>query len=127
METLTKKQKQILDFIKKFIKQKGYSPSLEETAQHFKLAISTVHEHMENLEKEGYIIKKHNSIRSICINKSMPENFVNIPIIGTIMAFDPEKYKKNPPKTYFALKVKGNEMSKDGISNGAIVVVKRKN
>ncbi len=48
---LTKKQKQILDYIKKFIKENGYSPSIPEIGRRFKLANSTIHEHLINLKE----------------------------------------------------------------------------
>ena len=54
---LTKKQKPILDFIENYIKENDYSPSLEEVAKRFNLAISTVHGHIEGLKERGYLEK----------------------------------------------------------------------
>jgi len=139
METLTKKQKQILDFIKKFIKQKGYSPSLEETAQHFKLAISTIHEHMENLKQKEYLEKLENKARSIEIKKENKNlNIVKIPLIGTIAAGQPieaiETHENDIslPRLemgnfgeHYALRVEGDSMIDEGIFNGDIVVIKK--
>lgn len=67
---LTKRQKQILDFIEQTSKRKGYAPSLEEIKENFKLkAISTVHEHLENLKHKGYIKKEMNQSRGLFVCK----------------------------------------------------------
>lgn len=136
MENLTKKQKQILDFIKKFIKNNGYSPSLEETAKNFKLAKSTVHEHIEALKEKDYLNKKTNHQRSINISKL--ESIVKIPLVGTITAGQPleaiETKDKNisisskgleKNKTHYALKVQGDSMIEDGIFDGDVVIIKK--
>jgi site-specific DNA-methyltransferase (adenine-specific) len=63
---ITKKQKQILDYIKNYINKKGFAPTLEEIKKHFGLSsISTVHQHLEYLRKKGYIMKLKNYPRSI--------------------------------------------------------------
>jgi len=64
---LTKRQKQILDYIKKHIKQEDYSPSLEKIGKHFKLSsLATVHQHIEALKSKGYL---KNEPRTIEISK----------------------------------------------------------
>ena len=57
MSTLTKRQKQILDYVERFIKKEKYSPSLEEIGKHFGLFKSTIHQHIEELEEKGYLRK----------------------------------------------------------------------
>src|SRR3989344_7710137 len=84
---LTKKQKNLLSYIKKFIDKNDYSPSIEEIAKYFKLANSTVHEHLENLKKKNYLNKKDYQIRGIEISEK--ENLVRIPLLGTITAGQP--------------------------------------
>ena len=65
---LTKRQRQIYDYISRFVEEKGYSPSLEEIAQHFGLSsVATVHKHVTNLEKKGFIRRAWNRSRSIDI------------------------------------------------------------
>lgn len=135
---LTPKQKQILEFIKKYIKQKRYSPSLEEVGKHFKLAKSTVHEHVEGLKQKGYLDKTENQARSIQVNKKIKNyDLVEIPLLGTITAGEPlgtfevvEKIKV--PKNLlskngenFALEVNGNSMIDEGIFNGDKVIIKK--
>ena len=66
---LTLKQKQIFEYIKKYIKQNDYSPSLEEMGRRFKLVKSTIHQHIEALRQKGYLNKIKNQPRSIELNK----------------------------------------------------------
>ena len=66
---LTPKQKQIFEFIRKYIKEKDYSPSLEEIGRRFDLVKSTVHQHIETLREKGYLKKIENQPRSIELNK----------------------------------------------------------
>jgi len=85
--TLTKRQKEILDFINVFTQLNGFSPSLGDIKDHFRLsAISTVHEHIQNLKKKGYIQTEINQARSIrTIDPSLKnQHFVEIPIINQI-------------------------------------------
>ena len=136
MQTLTKRQKQILDFIAEFINKHGISPTYEEIKKRFKLkAPSTVHQHIEALIDKGYLNKNENS-RGVEIKKSI-DDFVSIPLAGTITAGQPieaieEKEtiavpKINLPlgKEIFALKVIGDSMIQENINDGDIVLVKR--
>ncbi|MBU2545285.1 hypothetical protein KKC65_02435 [Patescibacteria group bacterium] len=69
---LTKKQKEILNFVEKYIRSNDYSPSLKEIGRKFKLSsIATVHQHIENLKQKGYLSKSKNSARSIVIRKKI--------------------------------------------------------
>jgi len=136
---LTKRQKEILDFIKKYIKDSGYSPSLKEIGKKFKLSsIATVHQHIENLKEKGYLKKIGNHPRSIEIQKEKQSSgLVRIPFLGIIAAGQPieaieEKEKIEIPKNLisksgenFALKVQGNSMVDEGIFNGDIVIIKK--
>jgi len=63
---LTKKEKMILEFIRVYSELHGFSPSLYDIAEHFELrAVSTVHEHIGNLKKKGYVIKEASQARSL--------------------------------------------------------------
>ncbi len=134
LESLTPKQKAILDFITSFTKQKGYAPSLEEIGTHFKLkAVSTVHQYIKTLQKKGYINKENHAPRSI----SASEIEVEIPLLGFIAAGQPIDAISNPepikvppemirkPGLYYGLKVKGNSMTEEGINDGDTVIIKR--
>ena len=136
---LTKKQKQILDFIKNYTKKNGYSPTLEEIRKYFRLSsVSTVHQHVVALKEKGYLDKTENQRRSI--NVFQRENLVSVPLLGTIaaggqiemfqqtgesIAIPKTKIKSN--KNYFALKVDGESMIEKNINNGDIVLVKQQN
>ncbi len=135
---LTKRQKQILDYIKKYIKENDYAPTQEEIRRHFRLASkSTVHEHLEALKSKGYLDKLDHQTRAIQIseNKKLAD-LIDIPLAGTIAAGQPMEAIENPemitvPKTmlaksgkYFALRVEGNSMIDEGIFDGDKVIIR---
>ena len=137
---LTKRQKQILDYIKKYIRKNNYAPSLEEIGKHFKLSsVATVHQHIKNLKVEGYLKKTENQPRSIEINKKRESSgLVEIPLLGTIAAGQPIEAIEVPDETivipkeeigkfgdYYALRVAGNSMINEGIYDGDIVVIRK--
>lgn len=134
---LTKKQKQVLDFISSYYKKKGYAPTLEEIRKKFKLAsVSTAHFHIKRLQKAGYIKKGENKPRSISLVEN--QTMVNIPLLGTIAAGQPiEAIEVSDKKiavarneigrfgNHYALQVQGNSMIDEGIFDGDIVVIKQ--
>lgn len=135
MSPITKRQKQIYDYIKGYIERKGFSPTFEEIKKHFKLsALSTVHQHIEVLTKKGMLSKNSYSARGIEISNK--EQMVQIPLLGTIAAGQPiiaiqEKEvialpKDRLPKigNCYALRVSGQSMIDENIDDGDIVVVK---
>jgi len=135
---LTKKKKQILDYIKRYIKKHDYSPSLEEMAEHFKLVVSTIHQHIDELKRDGYLDKLDNQPRTIQISENKKSrDLVEIPLLGVIAAGQPIEAIENPevitiPKIqlskhgeYYALKAQGDSMIDDGIFDGDIVVIKK--
>ncbi|MFA4831054.1 MAG: transcriptional repressor LexA [Patescibacteria group bacterium] len=136
MATLTKKQKGILDFIASYTEKHGVSPTIEEIGRHFKRAIGTIHEHVEELVKKG-LIKKNNYIRGIEIQNT--SDLVEIPLKGYIAAGSPievfEQYETiTVPRAnlsgageHFALRVRGNSMIEEGIFNGDTVVIRKQN
>jgi SOS-response transcriptional repressor LexA len=70
MSNLTKKQKQVFDFINIYIEENGISPTIEEIRKKMKLkAVSTIHEHINSLKDKGYLSKSENSARSIVVLK----------------------------------------------------------
>ncbi|KKS38958.1 MAG: repressor LexA [Candidatus Sungbacteria bacterium RIFCSPLOWO2_12_FULL_41_11] len=132
----TKRQKQILDFIKGYNKKYGYSPSLEEIKRGFHLSsVATVHQHVEALKTKGYLDKQKNQRRSIEVSKT--EKLVRIPLLGTIAAGEPieavqEKEMIAVPKSKFphasgvyALRVVGNSMVDENINDGDVVLVRQ--
>jgi site-specific DNA-methyltransferase (adenine-specific) len=136
---LTKKKKQILDYIKRYIKKHDYSPSLEEMAEHFKLVVSTVHQHIDELKRDNYLDKLDNQPRTIQIAENKKSrDLIEIPLLGLIAAGQPiETYEDKEiitvPKAsigsgeHYALKVQGDSMIDEGIFDGSVVIVKKQN
>ena len=136
---LTKKQKQILDYVKKYIYKKGYSPTLKEIGAHLKLSsVATIYQHINILVVNGYLKKRRNQPRSIeLINKENDYNLISIPLLGIIAAGQPieaiedkdtikvSKSQLTPNGEHFALRVAGESMINDGIFDGDIVIVRK--
>ena len=146
---LTDKQIAILEFIKSEISKKGYPPAVREICDAVNLrSTSTVHSHLNKLEKLGYIRKDPTKPRAIeVLDKAKDEDdvmglhqeMINLPLIGQITAGEPifaeqniEEYIPLPAslvsgKDNFVLRVKGDSMVNAGILNGDYVVVDKKN
>lgn len=134
---LTKRQKQVLDYIKKYITKNDYAPSLEEIKKHLRLhSVSTAHYHVQALQNMGYLKKEDNQPRSLAPKKS--NQSIEIPIVGTIAAGQPIEAIELPDETitlsrndvsrsgkYYALRVTGNSMIDEGIFDGDIIVIKK--
>src|SRR3989338_10679419 len=133
---LTKRQKQVLDFLKSFKKRKGYAPSLEEIRKQLRLpSVSTAHHHIKALEGIGYLKKEGNQPRAIDIYEK--EQMIKIPLLGTIAAGQPIEAIQNKetlavpqnklPRNgeFYALRVIGNSMIDENINDGDIVLVKQ--
>lgn len=134
---LTKRQKEILDHIDGFIDERGYAPSFEEIAHHFGYSsLATVHEHLSNLERKGYIRKSYNESRSIELVKpdSGPQA-VELPLYGSVaaglpieaisgaetLAVPPDMVRRG--RNNYVLKVQGNSMIDEQIRDGDYIVV----
>lgn len=136
MPTLTKKQKEVFDFITSYYNKHGVAPTIKEIGRHFKRAVGTMHEHVEELAEKGFI-KKNNSVRGIEINKN--DGTVTIPLKGFIAAGSPievfEEYETiTVPKNllaktgeHFVLRVQGNSMIQEGIFDGDNVIIRKQN
>ncbi len=138
MANLTKKQKQVFDFINSYIAENGISPTIEEIRKKLKLkAVSTIHEHINSLKKKGYLSKSENSARSLKVKKDI-KSVIEIPIVGRIAAGQPIEAIENREDTislinpsikssqgYYALRVIGESMIDEGIFDGDIVVIKK--
>lgn len=135
---LTQRQKQIYEFIKQYIKENDYAPSLEEIRRYFKLkSVGTIHEHIETLRARGFLNKVEHQARSIEISDQ--DKMVTIPLKGLIAAGEPieaiEEYESlKMPKSnilksgeHFALRVKGNSMLQEGIFDGDHVIIRKQN
>jgi SOS-response transcriptional repressor LexA len=81
---LTKKQRQILDYVESFVDTNGYSPSYEEIAEHFGYnSLATVHEHLTNLETKGFLRKNYNKSRSLeIVRADLHAPALELPLMG---------------------------------------------
>jgi repressor LexA len=140
--TLTKRQKEVLDFLVVFLNKHGYSPSFEEIARSLKLtSLATVHKHITTLERKGFVRRGYNQSRSIEVTQLpkpvreqvLDRHTLEMPLMGRIAAGRPleavEEHETlslgefaRSDKT-FALQVKGSSMIDDHILNGDYVVI----
>lgn len=139
---ITAKQSEILEYIKKEILNKGYPPSVREICEavHLK-STSSVHSHLETLEKNGYIRRDPTKPRAIEITDDMfnltRREVVNVPIIGNVAAGQPILATENienyfpiptefvPNQDVFMLRVKGESMINAGIFDGDKILVRQ--
>lgn len=141
MTILTKKQKEIFDFISEYEKDFSYAPSLNEIKEAVgSSAISTIHEHVANLVKKGFLKKTKGSARSLELVKLKIAETVNVPLVGSIACGEPLEAieesdeavsivedKRFDIKELFALRAKGDSMLGDGIFNGDCLIIKKQN
>ncbi|MCL2215565.1 MAG: transcriptional repressor LexA [Defluviitaleaceae bacterium] len=140
--SLTAKQQMILDFLKSEIRQNGYPPTVREICDAVGLSsTSTVHAHLETLERKGFIRRSPAKNRSTEI---LEEDFynntrelVNVPIVGRVAAGQPILAEENIEDTFpipidyvkndtcFMLHVKGDSMMDEGILDGDLVLVRQ--
>ena len=134
---LTKRQSEILDFVRGYITDQGYAPSFEEIAQRFEFqSLATVHEHLSNLERKGYIRRAHNESRAIEVLPPRGQAIATeIPLLGTVAAGLPieslthdetvavpdDLLPRRGPN--YALRVRGQSMVDEHICDGDVVVV----
>jgi repressor LexA len=138
---LTKRQKEILDFLEEFHGENGYSPSFEEIAQHFGYtSLATVHEHLENLRQKGYIRKSYNASRSIeLVPATVAAAAVELPLYGSVAAGEPIEAIADTETiavpedmlrrrgNHYVLRVRGDSMIEEQIRDGDYVVVNSRN
>ena len=133
---LTKRQREILDYLNDFIQQHGYAPSLEEIGRRFNLSsLATVHKHLSNLQEKGFIRRAWNRSRSVELVPTRATNrAVELPLLGYVAAGAPiEAVTGNEtiavPETLagkrdsYVLRVKGDSMIDEQIRDGDYVIV----
>lgn len=141
---LTKRQKEVLDYLVSFLNRHGYSPSFEEIARALKLtSLATVHKHLSTLEKKRFIRRGYNQSRSIEItqlpkpvrDQVIERHAVGLPLVGRIAAGHPLEAVEDREtisladfsrgQNTFVLQVKGDSMREDHILDGDYVVVEQ--
>ena len=141
---LTRRQKEVMDFLSSFIDKKGYSPSYEEIAAGLGLAsLATVHKHIQALEVKQYLRRSYNHSRSLEVaeryvteeQSRRPAFQASIPLLGRIAAGVPVEAIANPESLHFsdfakhegtfALEVRGESMIEDHICSGDYVLAEK--
>jgi len=139
---LTRRQKEVLDFIAAYQVENGYSPSYEEIARGLDLAsIATVHKHISALQTKNYLHRNHNQSRSVEVaprylheqRRNRVEASMTVPVLGSIAAGQPvESYTDKASLSFadflgqkdtFALRVRGSSMIEDHICEGDMILV----
>ena len=143
---ITKRQRQVYDFLHNFVQRNGYSPSFEEIGQGLGLSsLATVHKHVSNLEKKGLLRRDYNRSRSIDVlpvrgmlkRQSAMAAEAGLPLLGRIAAGQPIEAVEHPEtislgditrsKDVFVLQVKGESMKDEHIVDGDYVLVEKLN
>ena len=131
---LTKRQKEILDFIKDFVKDHEYAPSFREIGEFFDYkSVATVAEHIALLQEKGFLTKDPTMARSLQLTPVWEDRIFEVPLLGTIAAGAPIQAirthetiqipKDMMAKNVFALKVRGESMIDEGIYDGDYVII----
>lgn len=144
---LTRRQREVLDFVSHFVADKGYSPSLEEIAAAFDLSsVATVHKHVKHLVDKGYLRKAWNRSRSVepvpdagRAGRAGGQDSVELPILGAVAAGQPIEAIEPDAGTaetlavpaamtargrdHYVLRVRGDSMIDDQICDGDFVVI----
>lgn len=139
---LTRRQKEVLDFIASYQVENGYSPSYEEIARGLKLAsIATVHKHISALQTKNYLHRNHNQSRSVEVEprylqeqrRNRIQASLEVPLLGSIAAGQPvETYDERATLSFadfvghkdtYALRVRGSSMIEDHICEGDMILV----
>ena len=137
---LTRRQREIYDFVTGFVDEQGYSPSLEEIGAHFGLrSVATVHKHVQHLVEKGLLRKAWNRSRSVEPVAQHEAEGSTLPLLGVVAAGSPieaieddERVEIPPdmagrPGERFVLRVRGDSMIEDMIADGDLVIVESRN
>jgi len=133
---LTKRQREILDYLNEFIEQHGYAPSLEEVGRRFGLSsLATVHKHLTNLQEKGFIKRTWNRSRSVELLQARPAGrAVELPLLGYVAAGAPIEAIATSEtiavpealvgkRDTYVLRVRGESMIDEQIRDGDYVIV----
>jgi len=137
--TLTKRQKELVAYLRGYIAEHGYAPTLEEIGEHFSLtSLATVHKHLSNLEAKGVIRRTWNHSRAIeLVEQPRRVEAVELPLLGRVAAGQPieeleDRDSISVPEELigrgntFVLRVAGDSMVDDGIWDGDYIVVEER-
>ena len=136
---LTRRQKEILDFLNGFIDEKGYAPTIEEIAENFELrSLATVHKHLSNLQQKGLIKREWNRSRALeLIPTEVRVEAIELPLLGRVAAGSPIEAIESSETIFvpenmvgrretYVLQVKGDSMIDEQIRDGDYVIVENR-
>ena len=139
MQPLTRRQREILDYLKEFIDERGYAPSLEEIGSRFGLSsLATVHKHLMNLQEKGFIRRAWNRSRSVeLVQTRTGGRALDLPLLGYVAAGAPIEAVVGAEtvtvpedlvgsRETYALRVRGSSMIDEQIRDGDLVVVENR-
>lgn len=135
-EPLTRRQKEVLEYLRAFIDKHDYAPSYREIADHFGFSsVATVAEHIDGLKAKSYLENEENMARSIQLTPTWDERSFKIPLLGGIAAGLPIEAIRTSEtidiprdmmgRNVFALRVRGDSMEEDGILDGDFVIIEQ--
>lgn len=140
---LTKKQNRIFEFVRKHVQDTGYPPTVREIGTQFRISEKGAHDHLNAIEKKGYIRRIPKKPRAIeileFVPKKLPQTAVEVPIVGRVAAGEPVLASENvegtlpvprevvKEDTCFALRINGESMIEAGIFEGDLVIVRSQN
>jgi repressor LexA len=133
---LTRRQKEILDYVGRHLERKGYAPTIEEIGEHFGLSsLATVHKHLANLQDKGFIKRAANRSRALeLVPSGMAVRAVELPLLGRVAAGSPIEAISGTETVFvpedmvgrrdtYVLQVKGDSMIDEQIRDGDYVIV----
>ena len=136
---LTRRQKEILDFLNDYIQRQGYAPTIEEIAAHFSLrSLATVHKHLSNLQEKGLIRREWNRSRALeLVPTEVKVEAVELPLLGLVAAGSPIEAIEASETIFvpenmvgrretYVLQVKGDSMIDEQIRDGDYVIVENR-
>jgi repressor LexA len=136
---LTRRQKEILDYVARHIERKGYAPTIEEIATHFELSsLATVHKHLSNLQAKGLIKRAWNRSRALeLVPTTVSVKAVELPLLGRVAAGTPIEAIQSSETVFvpedmlgsretYVLQVKGDSMIDEQIRDGDYVIVENR-
>ena len=136
---VTRRQKEMMDFLDEYIERNGYAPTIEETAEHFGLrSLATVHKHLTNLQKKGLIKRDWNRSRALeLVPTTVEVHAVELPLLGRVAAGSPIEAITSTETIFvpqdmvgrqetYVLQVKGDSMIEEQIRDGDYVIVENR-
>jgi repressor LexA len=136
---LTRRQKEILDFLTRHIEKRGYAPTIEEIGDHFGLSsLATVHKHLANLQEKGLVKRAWNRSRALeLVETDVTVRAVELPLLGRVAAGTPIEAIEGSEtifvpedmvgrKETYVLQVKGDSMIEEQIRDGDYVIVENR-